>query len=244
MSAPDKPPAARASSATTPPKAPERHALGAAMRETAVDLARSAVFDRRPYLKYAFQNPYNLSLFLGALAAAGLTLNPLLALAAVGAEALWLLYAPDSKRLRHLLWDPRFEKIREALLREEREARMTGLDDADRARGRGARRAAAGDPRAGRAQPVVHRRPAARRTREDRTARGGVHRHGRHLRALRAVPDVCRRRRRGTRAGPLGGCRARCRGQRTRPRHREEEHGDPRQASRQDEGNQPLPRRG
>ena len=80
------------------------------------------ILDRRPYLKYAFTNPYNLSLFLGTLAAAGLTLNPFLAVAAVGLEALWLLHAPDSKRLRHLLWDPRFEKVREALLAQERAA--------------------------------------------------------------------------------------------------------------------------
>src|SRR5262245_22206567 len=81
-------------------------ALAAAVKQTAV----SALVDKRPYLKYAFSNPYNLSLLGGALAAAGLTLNPALAIAALGLEAIWLLHAPDSKRLRHLLWDPRFEK--------------------------------------------------------------------------------------------------------------------------------------
>jgi hypothetical protein len=94
----------------------------------------SAVLEKRPYLRYAFTNPYNLSLFLGALAAAGLTLNPVLAVAALGLEALWLLHAPDSKRLRHLLWDPRFEKLRETLLAQERAARMQLLREADRAR--------------------------------------------------------------------------------------------------------------
>jgi len=143
MSAPDTPP--RASEKVGPavparPPAsvtrstPAPNALGAAARETAVDLVTHALFDKRPYLKYAFGNPYNLSLFLGTLAAAGLTLNPVLALAALGAEAIWLLYAPDSKRLRHLLWDPRFEKMRDALLQQEREARMEGLDDHARAR--------------------------------------------------------------------------------------------------------------
>jgi len=86
--------------------------------------ARDALVEKRPYLKYAFTNPYNLSLFAGALAAAGLTLNPFLAIVAVGLEALWLLYAPDSKRLRHLLWDPKFDKVREALLAEERGQRL------------------------------------------------------------------------------------------------------------------------
>jgi hypothetical protein len=108
--------------------------MGAAIRDTAIDFARSAIFDKRPYLKFAFQNPYNLSLFLGALAAAGLTLNPLLALAALGAEAIWLLYAPDSKRLQHLLWDPKFDRIRSVMLEQERAARMTHLEEPVRAR--------------------------------------------------------------------------------------------------------------
>jgi len=99
-----------------------------------VSSARDALLERRPYLKYAFANPYNLSLFGGALAAAGLTMNPLLAVVAVGAEALWLLYAPESKRLRHLLWDPRFEKVREQVERQDRAERMAMLVPADSAR--------------------------------------------------------------------------------------------------------------
>src|SRR6188472_3008592 len=133
MNPPERPPSTRT---TTPPAAqagPPAQAtagkIGGALRETAVDFAKQAIFERRPYLKFAFQNPYNLSLFVGALAAAGLTLNPVLALAALGAEAIWLLYAPDSKRLQHLLWDPKFERIRSVLLEQERAARMTTLDD-------------------------------------------------------------------------------------------------------------------
>jgi hypothetical protein len=61
-------------------------------------------------------------------------MNPLLAVAALGAEALWLLYAPDSRRLRHLLWDPRFEQVEEALLAQERADRMALLDEPDRER--------------------------------------------------------------------------------------------------------------
>src|SRR5436190_24393149 len=141
MSPPEKTPSARPTpqAATPPVKAPASgsgtgSAMGAAIRDTASDFARQAIFDKRPYLKFAFQNPYNLSLLLGALAAAGLTLNPVLAIAALGAEAIWLLYAPDSKRLQHLLWDPRFEKIRDALVEQERSARMAGLEDHVRAR--------------------------------------------------------------------------------------------------------------
>jgi hypothetical protein len=88
---------------------------------------KDKIFEKRPYLKFAFGNPYNLSLFLGALAAAGITMNPVLALAAIGAEALWLLHAPDSRRLRTLLWDPCFEALREKIEAEERRRKMEGL---------------------------------------------------------------------------------------------------------------------
>jgi hypothetical protein len=102
--------------------------------EAVVASARDAITERRPYLRYAFSNPYNLSLLGGALAAAGLTMNPFLAVLAVGAEALWLLYAPESARLKHLLWDPRFEKVREAMEYEARAERLQVLAQADRGR--------------------------------------------------------------------------------------------------------------
>ena len=102
--------------------------------EAVVASARDAILEKRPYLKFAFANPYNLSVFGGALAAAALTVNPLLAVVAIGAEALWLLYAPESARLKHLLWDPRFEKVRELAEREARAERMKLLAEADRQR--------------------------------------------------------------------------------------------------------------
>ncbi len=102
--------------------------------DTARALAKGLVFDRRPYLKMAFTNPYNVSLFAGALAAAGLTLNPVLAVVALGLEGLWLLHAPDSKRLQHLLWDPRFERLRSALQAQERAQRLATVGDEERHR--------------------------------------------------------------------------------------------------------------
>jgi hypothetical protein len=105
-----------------------------AVRETAKDMVTNAVFEKKPYLKLAFQNPYNLSLFLGSMTAALATGNPILALVALGAEALWLLHGPDSKTLRKLLWDPRLEKVRLAIEAREREERMKGLPDEDRGR--------------------------------------------------------------------------------------------------------------
>ena len=117
-----------------PPPADTPRSLESAIVGAVKSSVTAAMLEKRPYLKYAFANPYNISLFVGALAAAGLTLNPVLAVAAVGLEALWLLYAPDSKRLRHLLWDPRFEEVREVMLAQERAARMQALDERDQDR--------------------------------------------------------------------------------------------------------------
>jgi hypothetical protein len=133
--APAEKPGRRVTEPPNPPRpAPEPSRELPPVVDAVVTSARDAILQKRPYLKFAFANPYNLSLFGGALAAAGLTLNPLLAVVAVGAEALWLLYAPESARLRHLLWDPRFERVRDAVEREERAERMAVLGQADRQR--------------------------------------------------------------------------------------------------------------
>ena len=95
---------------------------------------KESILQKRPYLKFAFANPYNLSLVLGGLAAAVLTANPLLALVALGGEAIWLLHAPESKRLRHLLWDPRFEQLKLAYDEQARAERMQILAPGDRQR--------------------------------------------------------------------------------------------------------------
>ncbi len=125
-----------------------------AAKETAVGLLKGkavdVAFGQSSYLKAAFLNPYNLSLLGGAAAASLLTLNPLPILGALGLETLWLLWAPDSKRLRHLLWDPRFVEAQEG-------ARGRGAAQADRGppgarpgEGRGARLEAGGDRAASR----------------------------------------------------------------------------------------------
>jgi hypothetical protein len=133
--APAEKPGRRVSEPPSPPRpAPEPARELPPVAEALVASARDAILEKRPYLKYAFANPYNLSLFGGALAAAGLTMNPFLAVVAIGAEALWLLYAPESARLKHLLWDPRFDKVRELAEREARAERMRLLAEADRVR--------------------------------------------------------------------------------------------------------------
>jgi len=133
MAAPERPGRRVGEPAAPAPQPPEARVAPAIVEAMAAS-ARDAIIERRPYLKFAFANPYNLSLLGGALAAAGLTMNPLLAVVAVGAEALWLLYAPSSDRLRHLLWDPRFAKVKEALEYEARAERLNMLAQADRAR--------------------------------------------------------------------------------------------------------------
>lgn len=90
--------------------------------------------ERPPYFRFAFANPYNLSLLGGALAAAAITFNPVVAIAAVGLEALWLLHAPDSKSLRKLLWDPQFEKMRRSLDERARQERIQVLAQDDQRR--------------------------------------------------------------------------------------------------------------
>ena len=126
-----KPP--RAAAKTDPVKAVSP-AIKEGISDAAREVVRGAIFDKRPYLKMAFANPYNLSLFFGTLAAAGLTLNPVLAMVALGLEALWLLHAPDSGRLKHILWDPKFDKLRKALEAQERAERLKNLGEGERMR--------------------------------------------------------------------------------------------------------------
>lgn len=70
-------------------------------------------FPEKPsYLKYTFANPYNLTLLGGAIVASVLTLNPLIAVAALGLEGLWVLHGSQSRFMQRMLWDPMYEKER------------------------------------------------------------------------------------------------------------------------------------
>jgi len=84
--------------------------------------------DSPPYFKFALANPYNLSLLVGGLAAAAVLANPIVAIVAAGAEALWLLHAPDSRLLRKLVWDPKFAGMREEERNRERANKIASLD--------------------------------------------------------------------------------------------------------------------
>ena len=89
--------------------------------------------DKPSYLKFAFANPYNIALLGGALAAAALTLNPLIALAGLGIEAIWLVNS-DNAVLRRFVWDPKFDRLRRAAETADRAARLQALSEWDRTR--------------------------------------------------------------------------------------------------------------
>ncbi|HEY0461673.1 MAG TPA: hypothetical protein VGC97_21220 [Pyrinomonadaceae bacterium] len=77
--------------------------------ETSV-IAEEKFPDKPSYFKYTLVNPYNLTLLGGAIVASVLTLNPLIAVAALGVESLWLLHGSQSRFMQRLLWDPMYEK--------------------------------------------------------------------------------------------------------------------------------------
>lgn len=89
---------------------------------------------RRPYVKAAFANPYNLSLFFGGLAAAGITFSPFLAILVVCLEVLWMAFAPGSKLLQKALWDPQLDAKEREQERAAREARVQALAGHDQER--------------------------------------------------------------------------------------------------------------
>ncbi|HEX8250263.1 MAG TPA: hypothetical protein VF599_18970 [Pyrinomonadaceae bacterium] len=81
--------------------------------DEAAATATEEKFPEKPsYLKYTFANPYNLTLLGGALVASVLTLNPFIAIGALGLEGLWLLHGSQSRFMQRLLWDPLYEKER------------------------------------------------------------------------------------------------------------------------------------
>lgn len=85
----------------------------------------------RPYLRYAFLNPYNLTLFLAGVAAGFLTGHHWLVVVTCGAEALWLIFAPDSKILQRVWFDPSFDyasRIDREETRKEKIARLSVND--------------------------------------------------------------------------------------------------------------------
>ncbi|CAN5924668.1 hypothetical protein BH11MYX4_BH11MYX4_28460 [soil metagenome] len=69
---------------------------------------RARVDDEPPYARYAFWNPYNVSLFLGGVTLGVAIGHGWLTVLTCAAEVLWMIFAPDSKLLRALWFDRAF----------------------------------------------------------------------------------------------------------------------------------------
>lgn len=86
---------------------------------------------RPPYAKYAFSNPYNYAIMGGFASAAVLTGNWWLGLCGAGVEALWMLFAPDSRLLRKLWFDKLHAEKMDAQKRAELDAKFKLLPEGD-----------------------------------------------------------------------------------------------------------------
>jgi hypothetical protein len=93
-----------------------------------------ALSEKHPYLRMAFANPYNLSLLIGSIAVATIIQEPILALAALSVEALWLVFGPGSQLLQRLLWDPSLERARREMEGKARAAFLAALNPDERRR--------------------------------------------------------------------------------------------------------------
>src|SRR5437879_4094378 len=90
--------------------------------------------EKAPYARYAFANAYSLSLIAGAGAVAAVTGNWMLGVAAAGAEALWMLFAPDSRLLRKLWFDKRHAQLEAERDEARLQLQIAGLVERDQKR--------------------------------------------------------------------------------------------------------------
>lgn len=84
--------------------------------------------DGAPYARYAFWNPYNISLFLGGVVLGAATGHGWLSVVTCAAEVLWMIFAPDSKILRSLWFDRAFAADKKLDDQERRTERIGLLD--------------------------------------------------------------------------------------------------------------------
>jgi len=94
-------------------------------------MARDDDKPKVPYARYAFKNPYNYAILGGFASAAALTGNWWLGLAGAGAEALWMLFAPDSRLLRKVWFDKVYKDEQDAAAQAELDKKFKALPDAD-----------------------------------------------------------------------------------------------------------------
>ena len=87
--------------------------------------------DEPPYARYAFLNPYNLSLLAGTTVTAAATGHWWLAVCAAGMEGLWMVFAPDSKILQRAWFDKTDEARKRAALEDAQDQKIAKLWPAD-----------------------------------------------------------------------------------------------------------------
>src|SRR5688572_5560202 len=90
--------------------------------------------DEPPYARYAFLNPYNLTLFAGLVLFGLLSGHHWIVVVACAAELLWMIFAPDSRILRRLWFDPVFERAERAYAEERCRKKVAELTGPDRTR--------------------------------------------------------------------------------------------------------------
>jgi hypothetical protein len=98
------------------------------------DRKRVRTDDEPPYGRYAFLNPYNLSLLVGAGATAAATGHWWIALCAAATEGLWMLFAPDSKILQRTLWEKRWERSKRGDVEDRQNKKFQRLTPEDQVR--------------------------------------------------------------------------------------------------------------
>ena len=90
--------------------------------------------DEPPYARYAFLNPYNLSLLAGAGVAAAATGHWWMAVCGAAGEAMWMLFAPDSKLLQRTWFDKVWQESRADAVEEAFNAKLKQLEPMDQQR--------------------------------------------------------------------------------------------------------------
>lgn len=90
--------------------------------------------DTPPYAKYAFFNPYNISLLAGAAVTAVATGHWWMAVCAGAGEAIWMLFAPDSTLLRRTWFDKVWADEKDAAKQKARVAKYNLLPPAEQQR--------------------------------------------------------------------------------------------------------------
>lgn len=92
------------------------------------------VDEEPPYARYAFLNPYNLSLLVGAGVTAAATGHWWMAVCGAAGEAMWMLFAPDSKLLQRAWFDKVWSESRAAAAQEQQDEKLKQLHPMDQQR--------------------------------------------------------------------------------------------------------------